>query len=144
MSTLATSSALLRAAQICVREYLCVDKADNVLITTDDAGDQKVVSALFAALYLEGVRGSVLTIPQLPLQGSLADPFMPATVLGAAMHCDAWIDLTYPYIAGSHAQSKAMERRAMKYLLGSDLKSDSMVWIFGDCDIHAVTAVMEQ
>lgn len=133
---------LLRATVDCVRDYLCVTPKDNVLITTDTAADRNLIDALTTALCIEGVRASVLSIPQLPLQGSLADPFLPPSVVGAAQQSDVWIDLTFPYIAGSHAHATAIKARPIRYLLCSDLNSESMLRLFGACDLKSVTRAM--
>jgi len=133
---------LLRAALHCVRDYLCVSAADNVLITTDTAADTVLIEALQTALMLQGARASVLTIPQLPMQGSLADPFIPPAVEGAAERSDVWMDLTFPYIAGSHAQANAMRQRPIRYLLCSDLNSEAMTRLFGSCELQSVTDAM--
>jgi hypothetical protein len=119
------------AAQTLLCDYLGFTARDRLLITTDTAGDQGVVQALIAAAAAAGGRPVVLTLTQLPYQGKLADPYLPAALEGAAQHSDLWIDLTFPYIAGSELHDRIMNAGAVKYLLASDLSADGLMRLVG-------------
>ena len=132
---------LLRAAQAMLVDYLGFSGKERLLITTDTAGDQAVVQAITAAAIASGGRPVVLTIPQLPFQGKLADPYLPAPLAGAAHQCDIWIDLTFPYIAGADLHDRAMKTGAIRYLLASDLSAEGMRRLFSGVDLDAYFAL---
>lgn len=119
------------AAQTLLRDYLGFAPQDRLLITTDTAGDQAVVQALVAAAAAAGGRPVVLTLTQLPYQGKLADPYLPEPLAGAAAHADLWIDLTFPYIAGSDLHDRIMKQGVVKYLLASDLTAGGLMRLVG-------------
>ncbi len=139
MRTSAPTPELHRAAMACLRDYVCVGPGEEVLITTDTAADRELIDAIVAASLTIGARASVLTIPQLPLQGLLADPFMPRAVAGATAGCDIWIDLTFPYIAGATVHADAMAQGGFRYLLCSDLDAQGFLRLFGGPHLTAVT-----
>ncbi len=112
-------------------KFMCVKSGESLIITTDTNGDQAVVQALCAAAMALDVLPVVITIPQLPYQGKLADPFIPASVLGAVEKCDVWIDLTFPYIAGSELHASVMEKKRVRYMLSSDLNAGGLQRLFG-------------
>ena len=126
---------LLRAADILVRDYMAVQPEENVVITADTATDIFAVEATLSCVQGIGARGVVITIPQLPFQGTLADPYIPATISGAVNSCDVWIDLTFPYFAGSTVHDQAMETGGVRYLLGGDMGSGGMIRLFGKADL---------
>ena len=109
--------------------------SDRLLITTDTAGDQAVVQALAAAALAANGRPVVLCLPQLPYQGKLADPYLPEPLEGAAARADLWIDLTFPYIAGSALHDRIMRQGHARYLLASDLSADALPRLFGGVDL---------
>ena len=126
---------LFSAAQALLVDYLGFSSTNRLLISTDTAADQAVVQAVSAAALCAGGRPVVLTLPQLPLQGKLADPFLPEPLAGAVDRCDMWIDLTFPYIAGSNVHDQAMKKGMIKYLLASDLNAEGLLRLFGRVDM---------
>ena len=126
---------LARAADILVRDYLAVRSNENVLITTDTATDMFAVQAVLGCVETIRAKGAVITIPQLPFQGTLADPYIPDTVSGAVMRCDVWIDLTFPYFAGATLHDEAMKTGRVRYLLGGDMGSGGIARLFGKVDL---------
>jgi len=135
---------LARAALHMLRDYLQVKAGQEVLLTTDTAGDRNLIDALLGACLILDARPSVMTIPQLPMQGCLADPYIPSAIAGAAGSCDVWIDLTFPYIAGSSVQSKIMEHGKVRYLLCSDLTAGSLSRIFGGVGVAQLGELQER
>lgn len=125
---------IYRGANVLVRDYMDVKKGDNVLITTDTATDIETAKAILGSAYEAGAKVGVLNIPQLPLQGKLADPYIPTTLTAAAATCDVWIDLTFPYIAGSNTHSEAVES-GVRYLLGGDMGAGGLARMFGLVDL---------
>ena len=125
---------LARAADVLVRDYMAVRRNENVLITADTATDGFAVQAVLGCVETMGAKGAVLTIPQLPFQGTLADPYIPDTVAGAVLRCDVWIDLTFPYFAGSTVHDEAIKTGNVRYLLGGDMGSEAMTRLFGKVD----------
>ena len=126
-----------RAADVLVRDYMAVQVGESVLITADLATDPELAQALLTATDRADARASVLTIPRLPYQGRLADRFVPPVVAGAASDCDVWIDLTFPYLAGSHVCDEALGRGRVRYLLGGDMGCAGLARLFGGVDLDA-------
>ncbi len=126
---------LARAADVLVRDYMAVRQNENVLITADTATDMFAVQAVLSCVETIGAKGAVVTIPQLPFQGTLADPYIPDTVSGAIMRCDVWIDLTFPYFAGATVHDEAINTGRVRYLLGGDMGSGGMARLFGKVDL---------
>ena len=124
-----------RAADVLVRDYMAVKAGEIVLITADLATDPELASALVTATERAAARPSVLTIPQLPYQGRLADPFVPPVVAGAASACDVWLDLTFPYLAGSHVCDEILAAGRVRYLLGGDMGCAGLARLFGGMDL---------
>jgi 2,5-dihydroxypyridine 5,6-dioxygenase len=126
-----------RAADVLVRDYMAVRAGESVLITTDGATDTTVSEALMVAVTRADARPSVLTIPRLPFQGALADPYIPPVVAGAVAGCSVWIDLTFPYLAGSQVADKAIHDGQVRYLLGGDMGAGQLARLFGAVDLDA-------
>ena len=111
---------IARAADVLVRDYMAVRAGEAVLITADAATDPALARAIMTAVERADARGALLTIPRLPYQGGLADPYVPPAVAGAVAGCTVWIDLTFPYLAGSHVCDEALGTGRVRYLLGGD------------------------
>ena len=126
-----------RAADVLVRDYMGVRAGESVLITADGATDTTVSEALMVAVARADARPSVLTIPRLPFQGALADPYIPPVVAGAVAGCSVWIDLTFPYLAGSQVADKAIHEGQVRYLLGGDMGAGQLARLFGAVDLDA-------
>jgi 2,5-dihydroxypyridine 5,6-dioxygenase len=126
-----------RAADVLVRDYMAVRAGESVLITADGATDTTVSEALMVAVARADARPSVLTIPRLPFQGALADPYIPPVVAGAVSGCSVWIDLTFPYLAGSQVADKAIHDGQVRYLLGGDMGAGQLARLFGAVDLDA-------
>jgi hypothetical protein len=131
----------LRAAEILVGDYLSIKRNDAVVITADDASDPETVGAVLAAAVKVGARPAVLSIPQLPFQGSLADPYLTDVFCAAVKNSDAWIDLCFPYVAGSRAHDEAMKAKRTKYLLGGDIRAEGLIRMFGRADLDLLHKV---
>ena len=134
---------LAYAADVMVREYFCVQPGESLLITSDTATDRNVVDAIMNAAHIVGAKPVVMSSPQLPYQGALANPYI-SEPLAAAMHrCDAWIDLQFPYIAGSEAHDEAMKSNRLRYLLAADLTTGGLIRMFGKVDLDQLYGVKE-
>ena len=125
-----------RAADVLVRDYMAVQAGEEVVITADGATDPELASALVVAVARADARASVLTIPRLPYQGRLADPYVPPAVGGAVSGAAVWIDLTFPYLAGSHVCDEALAGARLRYLLGGDMRCANLVRLFGGVDLE--------
>src|SRR5204862_3617876 len=103
--------------------------------------DPAVGQAIAAAAIAAGARPIMITLPQLPFQGKLADPYLPEALAGAVAACDLWIDLTFPYIAGSELHDRALKAGGMRYMLASDLTAEAMLRLFGGAVIDSFFSV---
>lgn len=138
---MAMSPELLRAADVLVRDYMAVRAGEVVVISADSQTDRIVVDAIFASASHAGASAVVVSIPQLPFQGALADPYIPKPLANAAATCDVWIDVTFPYLAGSHVHDEVMQAGATRYLLGGDMGAGQLMRLFGHVDLDQYYAV---
>ncbi|MCW5730630.1 MAG: hypothetical protein KIT20_07730 [Alphaproteobacteria bacterium] len=125
----------LRLAADVLADYMNIGANSNVLVTTDTATDARAAEAVFASALAAGARPVVVEVPRLPFQGKLCDPFIPAILEGAVSRCDVWIDLTFPYLAGSSVHDHAMESGNVRYLLGGDMGAGGLTRLFGGVDL---------
>ena len=125
------------AADVLVRDYMAVQAGEAVIITADTATDPALSDALMTAVAQADARGAVLVIPRLPYQGGLANPYVPPVVAGAVASCTVWIDLTFPYLAGSKVCDDALQGGRVRYLLGADMGCAGLVRLFGGVDLDA-------
>lgn len=125
----------LRLAADVLADYMNIGADSNVLITTDTATDARAAEAVFGSALAAGARPVVVEVPRLPFQGKLCDPFIPAILEGAVSRCDVWVDLTFPYLAGSSVHDHAMESGKVRYLLGGDMGAGGLTRLFGGVDL---------
>ncbi len=137
----AIGPALAAAADVLIRDYMAVKAHESVLITADTESDRRAVDAVMNAAKTAGAKPVVLIAPQLPFQGALADPYIAPTLAGAVAHADVWIDLTFPYIAGSHVYDEAMQAGRVRYLLGGDMGAAGLARLLGQVDLDRYYAV---
>jgi hypothetical protein len=116
-------------------DFLSVRAGEDVLITTDVSTDQAVSGTIFAMAERLGTHPSIFVAPKLPFQGTLADPYISRTLIQSTQHCDVWIDLTFPYMAGSHVHDQAMATKSVRYILGGDMGRDNFRRLFGMVDL---------
>jgi hypothetical protein len=135
------TATIASAADVLMRDYMALQPDETVLITADTDSDPDVWQAVHRASLLAGANSSVLLIPPLPFQGRLADPYVTPAVGAAALACDVWIDLTFPYLAGSELHDQAMETKHIRYLLGADLNAGGLLRLFGRVDLDRYFAV---
>lgn len=138
------SSQLALGADRLVADFMAVTPSDSVVITADARSDVAVVEAVFAAAQRIGARPVCVTIAGVPYQGTLADPYIPAALTAAVKEADVWLDLTFPYMAGSAAHQSALDRRRVRYALAGDLTSGGLNRLFGATDLDAYFALHRQ
>ena len=136
-------SALAVAADILVRDFMCVRAGEQVLITADTATDTVAVKALLNATRVQGAKAGVFITPQLPFQGSLADPHISEPLAAAVKSCDVWLDLTFPYMGGSRAHDEAMAAKRARSLLVADLGGAGIARLFAGVDFDRLFALQE-
>lgn len=129
---------IMRAARHFLVDFLALEAGKDLVITTDTARMGGVVEALQAVALEEGARFTTITIPQLPYQGKLADPYLPRALAVAVKECDLWVDLTYPYIAGADVHAEAMKTDGLRYMLTSDMSEEALIRMFGDGVLDAL------
>jgi leucyl aminopeptidase (aminopeptidase T) len=131
------------AASFVVREFMGVKPGEQLVITADTASDPRAVQALLEAAKVAKARAAVLTIPQLPFQGALADPYV-AEPLGAAVKsCDVWLDLTFPYLAGSKVHDEAMKQKRARCLMFNDLDAGGIARLFAGVEFEKLFDLQE-
>jgi hypothetical protein len=131
------------AAGFIVRDFMCVKPGEQVVITCDTASDPRAVQALLEAAKITKARVAVLTIPQLPFQGALADPYV-AEPLGAAVKaCDVWLDITFPYLAGAKVHADAMALKRARCLQMHDLDAGGLARVFAGVEFEKLFDLQE-
>jgi 2,5-dihydroxypyridine 5,6-dioxygenase len=133
-----------RGVKAILEDYLAVKAGESVLITADTATDPAAMQAIFRGVRALGAHPSLLTFPQIPYQGGLADPYVPTTLEPATKHCDVWLDLTFPYLAGSHVFEQMIAAKKVRYLLGGDMGAGGIARLFGAVDMDSFYAVFEK
>ena len=135
---------LAKAALILARDVMQIKTGEDVLITCDPKTDKSAVAAIVnAGAHLNAKVTTMEINPPLPFQGGLADPYISEPVAHATNHCDAWIDLCMPYMAGSGVYHTAMKNNRTRYFLGADIGPDGIIRIFSRSDINKVFAVSD-
>ena len=132
---------LLRAAEVMLSQVLDTKPGECVIITADTASDMRTVEAVQNAARGLDAKVMVTVIPQLPFQGALGDPYIPDPLKSAVENSDVWIDLTFPYMAGSGPFDKAMKNRRTRYYLAAGLGAESMIRMFGKVDLEKLFAL---
>lgn len=141
MTTLSINAKVLRGARALVEDHMQAKAGESVLITADSASDMGAVEAIFNAAAAIGSRPMIAVIPQLPFQGKLADPYLPAALQSAMCDADLWIDLTHPYLAGSDAHDRAMKGNRLRALGAGGLDAAALARIYGSIDLDRLFEV---
>jgi leucyl aminopeptidase (aminopeptidase T) len=136
-------SALARTAHFVLRDVLCLRPGETLVITADTATDPRPARALAATARAAGGLPTVVTMPQLPFQGALSDPFIPEPVAESVRACDVWLDLTFPYMSGSCAHAAAMTSNRVRSLNLLDLGAGGIVRLFGTVDFDRLFALQD-
>lgn len=134
---------LIRASDIMLRDVMGVMEGEHVVITADTASDMSAITAVHAAAHRLGANAALIVMPRLPIQGALSNPYVSDPVKAAVVNCDVWIDMTWPYLAGSAPFDESMHANRARYLLGGDLGTESMIRLFSGVDLEKLFAVTE-
>jgi hypothetical protein len=119
-------------------EFFAAKASERLVITVDTGSDQALARTLFDAALARGLQADIILSAQLPFQGRLADPYISPALAAAVLHCDIWVDLTFPYLAGSDPHDAAMKTGRVRGLLGGDIRSANFSRLFGCSDIGAL------
>ena len=131
------------AGEILIKDVMLTKPGEHVLITADTGTDMAVVRALWDAAIALTDKVAVLMGPQLPYQGGFADPYISDSLRAAMANCDVWVELGFPYLAGSKAFDAAMENGRTRYYLSPGLTAEAMVRLFTNVDLDDLFAVQQ-
>lgn len=120
-----------------VEDHMCVSAGESVILTADTASDLAAIEAIVRAVREADAQIAVIILPQLPYQGALANDYIPASVGSAVKNCDVWIDITFPYIAGSRVHDEAMKSNKVRFMLAAALRAEGLANIYGKGDLDA-------
>jgi hypothetical protein len=118
-----------------------VRRGEHVVLTTDECTDPALIRVLSDSAAALGATPVVLSFSRLPFQGALADPFIPDPVAAAVCESDVWLDMSFPYMAGSTPFDKALERKRTRYLLLGDLDAAGFGRLYGRIDFDKLFAL---
>lgn len=139
MNTLSALDPLVqRAARVLVTDHLRVQPGESVLLTTDPRTDPAAATALFNAAIDAGGQPMLAQIPQLPLQGKLADRYLTQASRSMMAEADCWIDLTFPYIAGSDAHDKAVKAGKVRCLVAGGMDGTALAHLYAGVPLDAL------
>lgn len=127
-----------RGATRLVRDQVKVRKGETVLVTADHRTDAVALQCVSTAVDEAGGRLGVMLLPILPFQGRLADPYLNDMLEPAAAKAEVWLDMTWPYIAGSAVYDGVLAAGRTRYLLMGDLDADGLGRLYGTVDIAAL------
>ena len=123
---------LAHAAWVLAANMMCIKAGESVLISADTSTDMPAVEAVQNACCSAGAKvATIVLAPRLPYQGALADKYLPDHFKAAVQECDVWIDLCFPYLAGSKAFDSAMQNRRTRYFLGADIGAGGLARLLG-------------
>jgi 2,5-dihydroxypyridine 5,6-dioxygenase len=134
-----TSAAV--AADFLLRDYLRLKAGECVVLTADMSSDSRAVMAVADAARVLGGRVAVLTMPRLPFQGKLADPYIPAPVVAALEQSDVWVDFTFPYLSGSDAHARVLKAGRARSINILDLGLGGLARLFAQADFDRLFAL---
>jgi len=129
---------LARAARTLIGEQFDLRPSEGVLITADTRTEPALIAAIAAAAADARARPVTATIPQLPFQGALADPYLPDALGAAAAASDVWFDCCFPYLAGSTLHDEAMKAARTRYALLATAGAASFARLYGGVDFAAL------
>jgi len=133
-----------RGAYGMVQDHMCVGAGESVVLTADTATDPVAVEAIMRAVTEAGAQIAVIVVPQLPFQGALANDFIPPSVEAAVRNCDVWLDITFPYMAGSRAHDEAMKDSKLRFMLAAALRAEGIATIYGRADLDLFGRIQEE
>ncbi|WP_028927630.1 hypothetical protein [Pseudonocardia acaciae] len=121
-----------------VEEIMCVKPGENVVITVDTAGDERVADLTARAA---AAAGAVPTVVRYPTRlTSAAEP--PGPVAGAVREADVWIEYAVGYVMHSDAFRAAIENGA-RYTNLTAMDVRMLVDTVGRVDFAGVTRLGE-
>lgn len=135
------TSDLAVAAHALMGDYMRVKRDESVVLTADLASDTRAVLAVAQAARVIGARPTILTIPRLPFQGKLADPYIPAPLVAALECSDVWVDFTFPYLSGSDAHARVLQAGRARSINVLDLGAQGLSRLFGKVDLDQLFAL---
>lgn len=134
----------VHAVEVLLGDFLCVRETERVVITADMATDARLVQALLEGAYRHAAEATAVVIPKLPSQGAGADVGITSACRGAISAADVWIDVTFPYMAGSAPHDAVMHEKKARYMLLGDTNLDSLIRLFGDTDLDLYFAAQAE
>lgn len=138
MSLAQLDRSLVRAAHVLVHEHFDARAGECVLISADAGTETALLEALAGAALAARAQPLVATIPRLPFQGALADSYLPEALGAAAAASDVWLDLCFPYLAGSTLHDRAMQARRTRYGLIATAAAASLARLYGGVEFGAL------
>jgi len=135
------STSLAIAADFLLRDYMGLRPGEQVILTADTTSDVSAVAAVMNAARVLGGIPAVLTMPRLPFQGKLADPFIPSSAVAAISQSDVWIDFTFPYLSGSDAHAQVLAAGRTRSINILDLGASGMARLFAQTDFDRLFAL---
>lgn len=131
----------VEAARVLLENVMLAKPDEHILITVDNESDPTAVQALWTAAFGLSDKASLMLSPQSPFQGGFADPYIADPLKAAMLNADVWIELSYPYLAGSHAFDASMRTNRTRYYLATGMTGDAMVRLFTSVDIDDLFAL---
>ena len=124
-----------------VRDYMLVNKGENVVISYDTHVDERVVRALAQAVYT--IDGVPVVVYAPTGKGFYAQSAPPAPLAAAVCSADVWIELSYAPIMHGAAYRQAVDVNGARYICATGMDVEMLVNCIARIDIDKVIALGE-
>lgn len=139
-----TNPSASAAARTLLHKQFCLSRDQVVIATIDDQTDPSLLETFKNITKEVGANWITIQIDRLPFQGSLADPYVPTLVDEAVASSDIWLDMTFPYLAGSRAFDVAIKAKRTRYVLLGDVQQNHFARLYDSVDYEKLFDLQEQ
>ncbi len=132
------------AARTLLHKQFCLSQGQTVVVTVDDQTDPSLIEIFKTTTKEKDAHWVIIQLERLPFQGALADPYVPTLVDEAVASSDIWLDMTFPYLAGSRSFDAAMKGGRTRYVLLGDLQQRHFARLYDGTDYEKLFDLQEQ
>ena len=124
---------LVKASMTLVRDMICLQKDETIIITADTQSNMRVVEAVASAAHTVGAKPMMVILASPLGVGKAADPMLPLEPLTAALSkADAWVELNQQWLLYSTAYEQAMNvNKKLRHVNMVGMDVDMMVRLVG-------------
>jgi len=130
-----------KAADILVRDLLCLQRGETFVVTADTESDIRVVNATARAAFSAGAKPMVIWTASPLGVGKAADPMLPVDSLaGALIGADAWVEFNNQWLLYSTPYEIALQKNDhLRHLCLVGMNVDMMIRCIGRVNFQTLT-----